>query len=114
AAVGRRVLLEGDPAGNPEVVGVLADPMTYRALFDAFDENRKSRTLSGALLAFRNVYVPEDALPAGELSRVSLGLPDDASLARAADRLSAIYPRSSPIDGVADVPITTFVRRDWM
>jgi putative ABC transport system permease protein len=112
--LGRKVVLEGDPAGEPVVVGVLADPMTYRALFDAFDENRKSRTLAGALLAFRNVYVPEDALPAGELSRVSVALPDDARLERAAERLGAIYPRSSPTDGVADVAITTFVRRDWM
>jgi putative ABC transport system permease protein len=118
--LGRKVVLEGDlslegqRAGEPVVVGVLADPMTYRALFDAFDENRKSRTLAGALLAFRNVYVPEDALPAGELSRVSVALPDDARLERAADRLGAIYPRSSPTDGVADVAVTTFVRRDWM
>jgi putative ABC transport system permease protein len=112
--IGRKVLFEGEPHGEPVVVGVLSDPMTYRALFDAFDENRKSRTLAGALLAFRNVYVPEDALPAGELSRVSIALPDDARLERAADRLSAIYPRSSPKDGVADVAVTTFVRRDWM
>ena len=118
--VGRRVALEGDSnlvgggGGEPVVVGVLGDPMTYRALFDAFDENRKSRTLAGALLAFRNVYVPADALPTGQLSRVSIALPDDARLERAADRLAAVYPRESPTAGAGDAGITTFVRRDWM
>jgi putative ABC transport system permease protein len=111
--LGKTLVIEG--IGESRVVGVLDDPLTYRALFDAFDENRKSRTMAGALLAFRNVYVGEDALGTGDLSGVTVALPDEASLEEAGRRISKTYPRVviENVDG--DLPaITSFLRRDWM
>jgi hypothetical protein len=113
--VGRRVALERDPPAEPVVVGVLEDPMTHRAVFEAFDEGRSARTLVGALFSFRNVYVPADALPSSELTMVHVVLPDDARLETARLRLEAIWPASdldlSP-DRVA--PVTVFARRSWI
>ena len=56
-----RLTLPGG-TGERRVVGVLSDPLTHRALFEAFDEGRDARTLTSALLSFRNLYVPEGAL----------------------------------------------------
>jgi hypothetical protein len=113
--VGRRVRTTGGEGREPVVVGVLADPMTYRGLFEAFDEGRSSRTLVGSLLSFRNVYVPADAIPSPDLTLVHVVLPDDARLEQAADRLAELWPRSS-LDVAPDriPPVTVFVRRTWM
>lgn len=97
------------------IVGVLEDPMTYRGLFEAFDEGRGSRTLTGSLLSFRNVYVPEDALGAGDLSMVEVVLGDPARVRDAATRLKALWP-GDVLTASAETaaPITVFVRAEWM
>jgi putative ABC transport system permease protein len=113
--VGRRIALGREPSAQPVVVGVLGDPMTHRAVFEAFDEGRSSRTLVGALLSFRNVYVPQDALASGELTMVHVVLADEARLDEARRRLEAIWP-ASDLDLAADriAPVTVFTRRTWI
>ena len=111
--LGREIHVEG--VGAFRVVGVLEDPMTYRVLFKAFDEQRHTRTMTGSLLMFRNVYVGIRALAGADLSGVAIGLKDDASVDEAAKRLGAIYPRIGPESVFARPPaISSFVRRDWM
>ena len=97
------------------VLGVLEDPMTYRSLFEAFDEGRGSRTLTGSLLSFRNVYVPEDALGRGDLSMVEVVLPDLPRVREAARRLREIWP-GDVLEFSAEnaAAISVFVRADWM
>ncbi len=113
--LGRRVTLSGGSSRFTTVVGVLEDPMTYRRLFEAFDEGRSTRTLVGALLSFRNVYVPADAMPTDDLTLVSVVMRDEAGLDVAAERLRRLWPAAS-LDAIASAaaPITVFVRRDWM
>lgn len=112
--VGRTVVTR--PGGlSLRIVGVLEDPMTYRRLFEAFDEGRGSRTLTGSLLSFRNVYVPEDALGDGDLSLVEVVLPDLARVRAAAASLRRIWP-GDLISTTAEAasPISVFVRADWI
>jgi putative ABC transport system permease protein len=113
-AVGRTVRV-ADPGGDRErrVLGVLEDPLTYRELFEAFDEGRGSRTLTSSLLSFRNVYVPEGALPGEEYGAVSVVLPDAGRLAEAARRLREVWP-TAPDDAVPTTNVGVFVRREWM
>ena len=115
AVLGRRLHLEREAGGDPAVVGVLDDPMTYRAVYEAFDESRSSRTLAGQLFSFRNVYVPESALASPELTMVHVALPDEARFATARGRLEAMWSVNDP-----DVPpermstVTVFARRSWI
>lgn len=97
------------------VVGVLEDPLTYRDLFDAFDEGQGARTLTSSLLSFRNVYLPEGALGDGEYSGISLVFADEPGLREGARRLGRFWPRLG-LDPAAMglAPIGVFVRRDWM
>jgi putative ABC transport system permease protein len=115
AVVGRTVrLARGTPVDVP-VVGVLEDPMTYRALFEAFDEGRGARTLISALLSFRNVYVPEDGIASAELTTVSVVLPDEARLATAYERLVRVWPAGGvDADPATLAPINVFARKAWM
>jgi putative ABC transport system permease protein len=106
--LGRRLSMEGTVSIAPAVVGVLADPMTHRALFDAFDEGRGSRTLASALFSFRNAYLPIDALPGDDLTRVVAVLPDEARHAEAARRLRTQWPEDE------GRRIEVFVRKEWM
>ncbi len=104
AVVGRTV--KAAPADSAlSIVGVLEDPMTYRGLFEAFDEGRGGRTLTGALLSFRNVYVPEDALGRGATlsmveraarRRARVGGGEAAPRAVAAAKDARRRPRASP------------------
>ncbi len=113
--VGRsvKVGIEGEPVSK--VVGILEDPMTYRGLFDAFDENRSSRTISTILLSFRNVYLPPGAIPAADITFVAVTLGDDAAVDEAAKRLSRIWPQVDADDPAATVaPISILKRRDWI
>jgi len=113
--VGRTVRLS--TAGTPSVavVGVLEDPMTYRALFEAFDEGRGARTLISALLSFRNVYVPEDGIASKELTTVSVVLPDEARLDVAFERLTRLWPAAGvDADPASLAPINVFARKAWM
>jgi putative ABC transport system permease protein len=97
------------------VVGVLGDPMTYRSLFEAFDEGRGSRTVTASLLSFRNVYVPEDALGRGDLSLVEVVLPDLARVHEAAKRLRERWPGDvKAFDAEKSPLITVFVRDEWI
>ncbi|MFM8387315.1 MAG: ABC transporter permease [Planctomycetia bacterium] len=116
ALVGRRIEL-GLPSGlrTLEVVGVLGDPLTYREIFDSFDEGKGARTLTSSLLSFRNVYLPDGALGEGELSGISAVFRDGASLDEGARRLGSIWPRldMDPAN-MLKAPIAVFVRRDWM
>lgn len=121
AVLGKRVHLGGgqNPAGQggrePRVVGILDDPMTYRALFDVFDEGRTTRTLVGSLMSFRNVYVPADALATADLTLVHVVLPDEERLLEAEKKLETVWPAAS-LEITADQvsPLTVFVRRTWM
>jgi putative ABC transport system permease protein len=115
AVLGRRLTLSGRADRVTTVVGVLEDPMTYRRIFESFDEGRSSRTLVGALLSFRNVYVPADAMPTDDLTLVNVVLPDERRLEEARERLQRLWPAAS-MDAIAATasPITVFVRRDWM
>lgn len=115
AVVGRTVRLARPAPVDVPVVGVLEDPMTYRALFEAFDEGRGARTLISALLSFRNVYVPEDAIASAELTTVSVVLPDEARLATAYDRLVRVWPAGGvDADPATLAPINVFARKAWM
>lgn len=97
------------------VVGILADPMTYRSLFEAFDEGRGSRTVTASLLSFQNVYVPEDALGAGDLSLVQVVLPDPAAVKVAAKRLRELWPGEVVFSNIEKAPpVTVFVRAEWI
>jgi putative ABC transport system permease protein len=113
-AVGRtvRVAVSGDERER-RVLGVLEDPLTYRELFEAFDEGRGSRTLTSALLSFRNVYVPEGALAGEEYGGVSIALPDRASADEAARRLREVWPET-PEGGAPATNLGVFVRHEWM
>lgn len=116
ALVGRRIEL-ALPGGTrqPEVVGVLGDPLTYREIFDSFDEGKGARTLTSSLLSFRNVYLPDGALGEGELSGISVVFRDPLVLEEGARRLGAIWPRLDMDPAhMLKAPIAVFVRRDWM
>jgi ABC-type antimicrobial peptide transport system permease subunit len=114
--VGKTVTWGGPPAVEARVTGVLADPMTYRALFDAFDEGRASRALSTMLLSFRNVYVPSEAIPGTQWSFVSVVLPDRRRVDAATERLSKIWPQVDAADPAKTVAtgLSVLRRRDWM
>ena len=97
------------------IVGILEDPMTYRSLFEAFDEGRGSRTVTAALLSFENVYVPEDALGSGELSLVEVVLPDLPRVRQAAKLLRLLWPGDVMLSSVEkSPPVTVFVRNEWI
>lgn len=116
--VGRTVTLSAPPGFEVTVVGVLEDPMTYRALFESFDEGRSSRTLISALLSFRNVYVPLEAGGRGvsdDLTTVSVVLADEARVDLAMERLSRLYPRADmDADPASVAPVNVFARRTWI
>lgn len=97
------------------VVGVLDDPLTYRELFDAFDEGQGARTLTSSLLSFRNVYLPDGTLGEGELTGISVAFDEDAALEQGVARLAGLWPRLdlNP-DSLGRAPVGVFVRRDWM
>ncbi|MDJ0975688.1 MAG: ABC transporter permease [Planctomycetota bacterium] len=97
------------------VVGVLEDPLTYRALFETFDEGRGARTLTSSLLSFRNVYVRETTIAGDEYTGISIALPDEARIETARDRLAQIWPNAMK-DGqpVFLSGLGVFVRKDWM
>ena len=97
------------------IVGVLEDPVALRSLFDTFDEGAGARTLTSALLSFRNVYVESEALPGDEYTAISAVLPDDATVDVARDRLLQIWPKDVwDTVALASGGIGVFVRRDWM
>jgi hypothetical protein len=116
SAVGRRLTLDlEDGPRILEVVGVLADPLRYRELFETFDAGQGARTLTSALLSFRNVYVPEGALPGDEYTGISIALPTDEAVEEARRRLLRVWPLDAA-DPKALVAggVGVFVRRDWM
>jgi putative ABC transport system permease protein len=114
-AIGRTVRWRSTVAVESRVTGVLGDPMTYRALFEALDESRSSRMLSTMLLSFRNLYVPPEALPGTEWSFVSVVLPDDRRLDAATDRLSRVWPQVDANDpSRTGSGLSVLRRRDWM
>lgn len=97
------------------VVGVLDDPLTHRALFDAFDEGQGARTLTSSLLSFRNLYLPDGALGGGDLSGLSVVLEREQDVDEAARRLGTLWPRlSMDPKAFGFSPVGVFVRRDWM
>ena len=114
--VGRRLVLgTAEAAPTAEVVGVLADPMRYRALFEEMDAGRSSRLLGSSILSFRNVYVPAVATspdaPA-DLTGITVVARADADVAPLAEALEAVL-------GAVDPPqvrpaLAVIVRRRWM
>jgi ABC-type antimicrobial peptide transport system permease subunit len=113
--VGLEMTLQvGEDTRVRRIVGVLADPLTHRAVFESFDESRSARTLTSALLSFRNVYVPETALGSDELSGISVVASSEDAVDVVAERLRTRWPA---VDLEARFPTSTvavFVRRDWM
>lgn len=114
--VGRTVRLAvQDLDEDMRVVGVLEDPLTYRALFETFDEGRGARTLTSSLLSFRNVYVRETTVKGDEFTGISVALPTEAAVATARVRLTQSWPPAMTADGqMSAASIGVFVRKDWM
>ncbi len=104
-----------DATRRMTVVGVLSDPLTYRALFETFDEGRGARTLTSSLLSFRNVYVPASAVESDQFTGISVALPDDAAVTKARDRLLTVFKQDAT-KGLLGLTsnIGVFCRRDWM
>ncbi len=103
AVLGRRLTLSGRADRVTTVVGVLEDPMTYRRIFESFDEGRSSRTLVGSLLSFRNVYVPADAMPTDDLAVVKV-VPDPRHVREEATRLRELAWACDVLDAIAATP----------
>jgi len=102
-------------ARSLKVVGVLSDPLRYRALFESFDEGKGARTLTSSLLSFRNVYVPASTLGAEEYSGISIVLPTDAAVQETRKRLLGIWSLdASDPKALMTGGIGVFVRREWM
>ena len=115
SVLGRHVRFTGGEGREAVVVGVLSDPMTYRSLFESFDEGRGSRTLAAARLSFRSAYVPADAIPSPELTMVHVKLPDEARLETARRRLETAWPAfSDTIRPDMIAPVNVFTRKTWM
>ncbi len=110
--------LEVRVAGRPlrlVVVGVLSDPLRYRVLFETFDSSRGARTLSSALLAFRNVYLPFEALDGAPLSGISVVARRAAQVEALRERLFDLWPpRAAGLAAFLEPGIGVFVRKDWM
>lgn len=115
AAVGAEVELGLDGAlRRMRVVGVLADPMRYRELFEIFDEGEGARTLTSSLLSFRNVYVPARTFGGGAYTGVSIVLPDDEAVLEAQARLIRVWADASDLRALSGSSLIVFVRRQWM
>ena len=98
----------GSPRRTPTVVGVRAAPLTFRARVGAFAEGRAARAPASSLLTFKNAYVPFDAIPGDDLTRVSIVLPDEPAVGEAARRLRKVWGEDLLR------PIMVFVRKEWM
>ena len=114
--VGRSVdVTVGETVYPLEVVGVLSDPLTYRALFETFDVGRGSRTMTSSLLSFRNVYVLPALVPGNDFTGISIVLPDESGIPEAQRRLLRIWNQDASGNlGALLGGIGVFVRRDWM
>ncbi|MHC5010752.1 MAG: ABC transporter permease, partial [Planctomycetota bacterium] len=95
-------------------LGVLRDPLTHRAVFESFDEGRGARTLTSALLSFRNVYVPAAANPDEEYAGISVVLNSDADVEEAARRMRAIWKPAGEDPLMSLQSVGVFVRKEWM
>lgn len=115
-AVGREIDVRiGKQTRRTRIVGVLNDPISLRALFDAFDAGSGARTLTSSLLSFRNVYVPAETVPDAELTGISVALDSEADIETARERLLAIWPLDTrEITQLIRGGIGVFVRSDWM
>ena len=117
AVLGRTVAATavGEPLPPCPVVGVLRDPLTHRALFEAFDEGRGARALTSSLLSFRNVYLPDGALGTdGDYTGITVTVADDAQVDDAARRLHTIWPADVEEGLVPRRSVGVLVRRHWM
>ena len=99
------------------VVGILDDPMTYRALFEEFDWGRNARSLSSSLLSFRNAYVSPPESASMDISALSIVFPTVDACRAAAPRIRALYPANFEnifeMIGKGEL-MGHFVRADWM
>lgn len=97
------------------IKGVLADPLTYRDLFETFDEGQGARTLASSLLSFRNVYVHEAIVSGSEYTGISIALPTEEAIPIARERLVDIWPTDASMGFVSmSRGVGIFVRKDWM
>ena len=112
--VGREIRVgTGEEARSVRVIGVLGDPMRYRALFEEMDAGRSTRLLGSSLLAFRCVYLPAD--PEGDdvdLTGISVVARSSDEVPQLAKQLEAVMksvftPATRPALGV-------IVRQQWM
>lgn len=114
--LGRRLVLgEGPDAPRVRVVGVLSDPMRYRALFEEMDAGRSSRLLGSSILSFRNLYTPEALLPvegATDLTGITIVARTEADVDVVAERLEALMDAVHPAD--VRPALAVIVRRRWM
>jgi len=116
AVIGRLMSIDvGGVARRMRVIGLLADPMAYRELFEAFDEGRGARTLTSGMLSFRNVYVPASVLAGEEYTGISIAVASDADVETVRQRLLGIWPLDAhDLPSLMRGGIGVFVRRDWM
>ncbi|MGE0190764.1 MAG: ABC transporter permease [Planctomycetota bacterium] len=112
--VGRELRVgAADDAPTVEVIGVLRDPMRYRALFEEMDAGRSTRLLGSSLLAFRCVYLPADP------EREDLDLTGISVVARSPTDVPAVAERLEQVIATVHDPATrpalgVIVRRLWM
>ncbi len=100
-----------------KVVGILEDPMTYRALFEEFDWGRNARSVTSSLLSFQNVYVAPRPNEPIDVSAISIVFPTDKACAQAASLVRDIYPAS--FENIFEMigkgeRMGHFVRAEWM
>ena len=117
ALVGRVVRLGEDPA-SWTVVGVLADPLRYRALFEELDAGKSTRMLGSSILSFRNVYVAPSAGAhlAGDAPTDVTGVSLVAGPGTTVDAVEAESVRlAQTLHQDAGAPfLATISRRTWM
>lgn len=113
--VGRALEMRVDGKPRPmRVVGVLSDPLRYRELFETFDEGRGARTLTGSLLSFRNIYVPEHTFGNGAYTGISIVLPSDEAVLEAQQRLIGVWGDARDLTALSRGTLVVFVRGQWM
>ena len=121
--IGRWLIVDREPAVSMQIVGVLSDPIRYRALFDEFDAGRTSRTLTSGMLSFRNIYAPlhldpltlEHGGDPGEWSGFSVVARTEDDVAPIAQTLRTVWPDTeADLMAAARQGIMVFLRREWM
>lgn len=104
-----------EPGSRFEVIGVLDDPMRYRALFEELDVGQDTRMLGSSILSFRNLYIPFASPEARDATR---GLTGVTVVARSEDEVEGLANRLDKWLAARSTPTTpvlaVVVRKRWM